>query len=436
MQGYCGSINQNIVKMITFLNYLLVLNIFSGGLTLFTSPFEFYFGYTFLLAFLILYILLFRNITCHKTFLAILSILTIFSLVNVYLGKDTMSLLIKQIAGILLNAIAYYLLLNINQYKVERLFKAYLQIALCVAALGIFQELSFLIHFEKGYEYGWIFNKWYSSPATGGMLRVNSVFMEPSHFAIAMAPAMFIAVSRLFKKNSPYLKSVWSSLILITSYLLTFSAIAYFAIALSIVLLLNIKKWKYSLLLIVLVPFLSFAAYRFIPEIRMRVDSTLGVALGSKNLATSHLSVYVVASNAFVAYKSLTDNILFGHGLGSHPVSYDQYIVFDIDGGFWSNKYPRANKADAGSLLLRLLSETGLFGTIAVLYFVFKFRLKMRDETDMTLISNAIFVLLILQLLKQGHYFYNGLFFFVWVYYFAYQIHRQKNRQMLQVKTP
>lgn len=421
--------------MITLLNYLLVLNIFSGGLVLFTSPFEFYFGYIFLLGFLILYILLFRNITLQKTFVTILFILTICSLFNVYQGHNTLPLLLKQITGILLTGVAYYLLLKINNYKIEALFQIYLRIALCVAALGIFQELSFLIHFEKGYDYGWILNKWYSSPATGGMLRVNSVFMEPSHFAITMAPAMFIAVSHLFRRKSPYLKSIWSSLVIITSYLLTFSAIAYLAIMISCLLSIKIRKSKYLYLLTIFVLFFGFASYRLVPEIRMRIDSAVGIALGSKNLATSHLSVYVVASNAFVAYQSLLNNILFGHGLGSHPVSYDKFIVYDIDGGFWPKNYAPANKTDAGSLLLRLLSETGFFGTIAVLYFIFKFRLKMSAETNNALISNGIFVLFILQLLKQGHYFYNGLFFFVWAYYFAHQLHRQSNHQMAQVKS-
>ncbi len=389
-----------------------------------------------MLAFLSLCILFFRNIILNKTFLAIFFVLTISSLFNVYLGHNTLPLLTKQIAGILLTGVAYYLLLKINNYKIEALFQIYLRIALCVAALGIFQELSFLIHFEKGYDYGWILNKWYSSPATGGMLRVNSVFMEPSHFAITMAPAMFIAVSHLLKKESPYLKSIWSSLIIITSYLLTFSAIAYLAIIISCLLSIKIKKPKYLILLSVLIIFLGFTAYRLIPEIRMRVDSAVGVTLGSKNLATSHLSVYVVASNAFVAYKSLTDNILFGHGLGSHPVSYEKFIVYDVDGGFWPKNYASANKIDAGSLLLRLLSETGLFGTIAVFYFILKFRLKISAQTNLALISNGIFVLFILQLLKQGHYFYNGLFFFVWLYYFAHQLHRQPNRQITQVKDP
>jgi O-antigen ligase len=148
---------------------------------------------------------------------------------------------------------------------------------------------------------------------------------------------------------------------------------------------------------------------------------------GSLPVAGSHLTIYAYVSNAFVAFKSFIGNPFFGRGLGSHPLSYDEFIYPNNANILWQNKYANyagVNRLDANSLFLRLVSETGLLGIIIVFYFIFRFRLKHCDKS-LGIISNATFVLFILQLIRQGHYFYNGLFFFVWVYYFAYKIERK-----------
>jgi len=242
-----------------------------------------------------------------------------------------------------------------------------------------------------------------------------------------MAPAFFVSLLSISRKNSPYLNikvGRVGSLIVIISYILTFSAVAYVAILISLLLISsNVRKFRYlSLASIIIIPIFIYTAYSYIPEIRMRVDDTIGVATGSIKAADTNLSTYSLASNAFVAYKSFTESPLIGHGLGSHPISYDKFIRSGASGGFWQEDYPVVNKKDAGSLFLRLASETGFFGVIVVLYFVFKFRLKTSDNKNLQIISNAIFIVFMIQLLKQGHYFYNGLFFFIWLYYFAYKI--------------
>ena len=411
--------------MINFINYLLIFNVFAGGFVLTSSlPFEFYIGYIFIIYFLSIYILRYPNVGINSTFLIILIALTFFSLVNVCLGNVPPFLVAKPVLGILITGTAYYLLIKINKYEIDKLFKIYLRIALIVAVIGICQEISYLVGFKSGYDYSDIISKWAFMTNTGGMLRVNSIFMEPSHFAISMAPAFFVSLLSISRKHPLYLKTKvgrMGSIIVVISYILTFSAVAYLAILISLVLIFfNVRKLRY--LLLVVIPVVIYAAYAYMPEIRMRVDDTIGVATGSTKAAESHLSVYAFVSNAFVAYKSFIDNPLFGRGLGSHPISYDEFIRSGASGGFWQEDYPEANKKDAGSLLLRVTSEAGLFGIIVVLYFVFKCRVKTSDSKNLRIISNAIFVMFMIQLLRQGHYFYNGFFFFVWLYYFAYKI--------------
>ena len=173
--------------------------------------------------------------------------------------------------------------------------------------------------------------------------------------------------------------------------------------------------------MILIILFLTVASYYFIPDIKMRTNDIINVARGSAKLTESHLSLYALVSNGFVAFKSFFESPLFGHGLGSHPVSYDKFIPRHVPGVFWHELYTGVNKKDAGSLILRLVSEAGLFGIIAVFYFIFKFFIKNKGNIELKIANNSILVLFILQLIKQGHYFYNGLFFFVWIYYFAYK---------------
>ena len=241
--------------------------------------------------------------------------------------------------------------------------------------------------------------------------------MEPTHFAISMTPALFVSLTAIFNKNY-FCLSKLSGILIITSVLLTFSTVAYIAILISLVFIFS-KIWKLKYLLII--PVFIFCAYTYIPEIRLRVTDTLNLINGSKKAVELNLSTYALASNAFVAGKSFFDNPLFGHGLGSHPVSYNDLLRSGASGGFWRNNSVILNREDAGSLFLRLLSETGLFGILLVIYFIFKYRIKNTNNKTLQIISNAIFIMFTMQLLRQGHYFYNGLFFFVWLYYFAYK---------------
>lgn len=408
--------------MITLFNYLLIFNVFAGGFVLFTSPFEFYAGYIFLLIFLIGYVIRYHRISINLNFLVLLAVLSIASIFNIFAGNNTGVLLLKQVVGILLNGLAYYLLVKVNQYDVQKLFKVYLQIAFIVALIGIFQELSFLVGFQPGYDYSWIIKKWQYMPATGGMLRVNSIFAEPSHLAVSMAPAFFVALRAVLRNDTFYI-SKKAGVAIITCFILTFSAVAYAAVFISLFFIhFNIKKAQHALAVIVTIVFLGCLSYHVIPEIRMRVDDAIGIVTGSRQLTESHLSIYALVSNAFVAAQSFAGNMLFGSGLGSHPVSYDAFMNSYLAGTLWGQGYVGVNRSDAGSLLLRLISETGLFGVIAVFYFIFRFRITNEQNKDLWVLSSAIFVIFLMQLLRQGHYFYNGFFFFVWLYYFAYKM--------------
>ena len=55
-----------------------------------------------------------------------------------------------------------------------------------------------------------------------------------------------------------------------------------------------------------------------------------------------------------------------GVGIGGHPVAFDKVLPFNV---FDDPILATINKEDAGSLALRLLSETGILGLLAFLAF-------------------------------------------------------------------
>ena len=106
-------------------NYLIVANVFLGGLVLVDSPFEFYLGYIFVLLFLPVYVFCYGKLSINRKFMNTLAILTAASLINVFLGNNTLHLLAKQFTGILITGLAYYLLFKVNDYEIEKLFRIY-----------------------------------------------------------------------------------------------------------------------------------------------------------------------------------------------------------------------------------------------------------------------------------------------------------------------
>lgn len=79
------------------------------------------------------------------------------------------------------------------------------------------------------------------------------------------------------------------------------------------------------------------------------------------------------------------------------------------------------NVEDANSLFLRLRSETGLLGLLLIFIFIFKFHIIRKNDKSgyLWIINNGILSMFAIRLLRFGHYFATGFFFFFWLYYFS-----------------
>jgi O-antigen ligase len=117
-----------------------------------------------------------------------------------------------------------------------------------------------------------------------------------------------------------------------------------------------------------------------------------------------------------VALENFKRNPILGTGLGSHPTAFDKYSLTNLEGAVEID----FNKMDANSMFLRLMSETGLYGLFVMLFLVVKCWVpKQRtDDTALWVMSNSVLIIILLSLLRQGHYFLNGFPFFLWLYYY------------------
>lgn len=402
------------------INYIAVFIVFSGALTYRgILPFvDLRISYLIMPLVLLLCMPFLKGVYFNKFFLFLFSIIIIFSLYNVYIGKDTFVLLTKQIIGIFSTSLIFYLLMEVNRYDVKKLFKVYLNLAVLVGLIGLFQELNYLLGFKAGYNFSYIFPSWRLHLSKTGFLRVNSIMPEPAVFCYSMMPAFFVSISSFSKSNFKFLKK-WKSLIIISSVFLSFSLVGYIGMIVSLALLFyNYVKIRYLVIGTMLIAVLIFFAYNNIGDLKMRIDDSIDVLTGKMNLYSANLSTFTLLSNTLVAYESFKDNPVFGSGLGSHEISYNTYIgkVVDVD-----KVIKFLNMQDANSLFLRLLSETGLFGILLFFYFIFKFHVLRKNDKSgyLWLISNAILAMFLIRLLRCGHYFVGGFFFFFWLYYFA-----------------
>jgi len=399
-------------------NFWIVLfvyfSIFVNSYVFFKEPFEFYIGYLIYLVLLPGFIFRFGF---NRALFYIFLVLLINGVFNIWAGNDTAAQFFKIFIGLFLSYSFYYYVFHEVKFEIESLFKWYLKAAYFAALLGLFQFVSYQIGFRPGYTFFGIFNKW--GIADGGLfgIRINSVFSEPTHLACVLAPAFFVSFYNLFNKQGYYL-SKWQGIAIIAVYILSFSGLGQAGIFLTFLFLaISYGLVRYIVILVPITIVTFNILYNNVTDFKLRLDGLVSMFSGEKFiLGTTHGSSFILYNNYTVALKNFVANPLFGGGLGSHQVAFEKYSLANGMKTFGFN----FNGQDANSMFLRLMSETGLFGLLIFLIILVKCYVK-RDKEYLTyhwLISNAILIMILLNLFRQGHYFLNGFPFFVLLYYY------------------
>ncbi|MEZ4800754.1 MAG: hypothetical protein R2809_13455 [Flavobacteriales bacterium] len=404
----------------------IFISIFISSYIFFRYPFEFYISYV---VFIALFPIFFVKYGVPRAPVLLFIPILIAGVTYCAIGLNTYGQFFKIFIGFFSSVLFYHYVVELFNFDLKLLFKYYMKASYIMALIGIFQLLSFWIGFRYGYDFRWLLNKWGFVP--GGLgIRVNALFSEPSYFAATIAPAFFVSVYNWTAKDAIFITRR-TSLIIIVAYLITFSSLGILGIFLTVLLLLiNFGFVRYAIVFIPLAVVVFKYSYENVDEFRDRYDSTIEI-FSSGNYSSYDIngSSFVLYNNYHVALENFKRNPFFGTGLGSHPVAFDKYSLTNLEGAVEID----FNKMDANSMLLRLMSETGLYGLFIYLFLLVKCWIfkKATDENEVWVMSNGLAAVIILYLIRQGHYFLNGFPFFVWMYYYVAKDNWKKRDEKL-----
>jgi hypothetical protein len=365
--------------------------------------------------------------------------LTVAGMMNILIGNDTFGNFFKIFVNLAVNILFYRYVMEYYDYDVNKIFRMYMAGSYFVCILGLIQVASYIIHFTPGYNWRLFLplNKW--NFHIGGLfgIRLNSTFTEPAYFGSSIAPAFFIALYELFFRREIFLTRT-KCIVIIAAYLLTFSSLAYIGIFVTVLLFaLNYGAIRYFFFAVPVAVIMFAVAYTNVKDFRVRIDGMRALFLegivekelsgnmskGARLLKVSrvltkiHGSSFVLYNNTHVAIENFKQNPIFGSGLGSHEIAFEKYNLNYMLGGIYDFNAP-----DANSMFLRILSEVGLMGVIFIFMFIVKFfvskNVAYEEDETYWLISNAILVIIITQLMRQGNYTFNGFIFLAYMYYY------------------
>lgn len=399
-----------------------------------TLPFDFYDHY---FIFFIIHIYHLRNYKSLQIlpswFMKGLGLLFLGSLMASFYFDSINFNLLKQVLGIIFSASSYYIVFKMANLNLRYLFDRYRFFAFLAASFAVIEEVFHFvgIHIRPSF------------PGSFGLYRVGGLSGEPYNLAMVLLPAIFFTLltylSRFKEINSNWFSSLGKNAIILTAFFLTFSSTGYTGLFISFILIaihtgfLSFKSTRilffpvFMTLVYFLFNFLSTSDKNF----ERKLDEGLWFFQTEENISIKdytrfNSSSFALISNYQITSEGFAENPIFGVGLGNYELLYHQ--KFDkIFGSDFELRYGKSNFNDANSMFLRLIAETGIWGTALFLIFLSYFMIKrfsFENINDYYLIAinHAVLVLFIIRLLRCGNYISDGAFFFLLFYYYTYKL--------------
>ena len=394
----------------------------------FKIPFEFYFYYIFVL---ILLPFFFVKYGVPKYLLQILALPFLVGLFYILTGENLPFTFLKVFGGVFITSLFFYGWIQHFKSDVQIIFKWYCFSCWVLVIIGVIQTFSFLVGFKYGYDFSWFLNKW--GLVEGGVigLRVNAILSEPTYLATALAPVIYVSIHNIISKST-YLFNKFQSMLILIIAILTTSSIGYLGILISILLCTQTIRIRYIFFGTIISAFAFNLAYNNVKDFRSRVDAAKGLWINDDyGITNTNNSSFVLFNNLHIAKENLKRHPIFGTGLGSHETAFKKFTLtktllpYDFE----------FNIKDGNSLFIRLCTETGLLGLgfillILVRGFIYKVNSQNEDMLRHKIISQSLFVLLVLVLIRQGNYMLNGLpLLFLLYHYNGVQYKRAINHE-------
>lgn len=435
------------MKLDRILVFLMVLSIFlddfivgySNNDARAASAFDFYYYYLIFLSFLTYFLFNQKKMpSLPGWFLKSIIVLFTASFIAGSVAEKISFSMLKQMIGIVFSSIAYYNVIRYSKFDLRKLFDIYLKISFWVAAIGVAEEALRIAGFNH------LFDN--TKRVSLGIYRVYSIMGEPYFLAVALIPALYFYLGKMigskgFRDRSQYIRFG----VIFACYIFTFSSAGFIGLALMLVLLayslgyFNPTSGRFLLLVILsaLAATLVNPEKFSLTEITVRIEDSFKAftspkALDKKDIAELNSSTFALYSNYLIAQKSFFANPLLGSGLGTHEATYNEYFEA-LFGKKFLKMYGMFNAKDGNSLFIRMMSETGIFGIVLILVFVFRFFLSRKDISGEDAIyhltiNHGIFVVIVVRLLRTGNYISQGFFFFFFLYYLSYIYIRKKSK--------
>ena len=417
------------------------------------------FVYFIYLTYFFTYIKNFVTISFFKQFitefrLLFLTVLGIFllSLYNIYAGNTTPVLFLKQFIVVSFISFTSFMFIYNNRNDLNYIINLYLKISFVFACIAVFQEIFYIIGFEYLYNFSYLMFNPQQAYGTGFFIRASSFCAEPPMFAFALIPATFISLYCYITGNFKILSKV-KSLIIITAMIFTYSAIGYFSLLLSVIILLlwcfnNIKIKNFILILFLSIFLFSLGGNEIVSRITdvitlqqndikkytfrtvTKDENKKGKIYIKKGENNVNSSSYLLMLHFKRTLDDFYENPILGKGLGAYTytknsvklkkyalANFPSWVPFRLDG--------------STSLIFKIVVEFGLAGIIMLFiilyrYYIFDFKYINKFNYFIT-INNAMLVYIAFILIRMPFYFCNGLWIFVWLYIFSKQQFLKEN---------
>ena len=331
--------------------------------------------------------------------------------IGVLLGRGSMGVYLTQAFAISLVVICSTIVISGAGELASKIFPTYLVLSFAFALIALLEFALglFGVYFEfLTPKIDYVF---------ANVHRISGLAAEPAHFVHVMTPSVVAILTSAFSNR--LCMSPAKSLVVVASYLLTFSSLGFFVVAL---VFLTVLFWRTSLSSMAVKIILGaglIGVFSAIPQINTRALDTYNVLVSSEieNVNVSSLTIY---KNLRVAIKSGTNQPIFGAGLGGHEHNYYKYLPTFLSHG------KNFNDKDASSLFLRLISEFGVPFTVAFYWFALAFWTGFPSRDDLApiywkkLTSTAVLFLIIARSARGGNFIADGFPFFLILYYSVY----------------
>ena len=224
-------------------------------------------------------------------------------------------------------------------------------------------------------------NVWYNRGSLDGITRANSILQEPSALGMVLGTVAGVALLRLGVGGIAHrdalrkVISPWAAIIIMAGFLVTVSLVDFvllLVVAASIWIVSRTMSAAAVFGVLSAIILIGAAAYSAmisaLPDVSAKIAAMSSVTSEDLRVERAEdLSAIALAVNVAVMRANLARDPILGAGLGAHPITYDREnpglgrLPSDI-------LTVGMNKEDAASLLIRLLSESGLVGTAAFMF--------------------------------------------------------------------